>query len=95
MRTRCLIFGFLVSIFNLCAQDYPTKPIRIVVPFPAGGTTDIITRALAQKLSEEWKQPVIVDNRPGGGANIGAELSGEWKSGGCPRGGTAAGQYRD
>ena len=72
MRTRCLIFGFLVSIFNLCAQDYPTKPIRIVVPFPAGGTTDIITRALAQKLSEEWKQPVIVDNRPGGGANIGA-----------------------
>ena len=56
MRTRCLIFGFLVSIFNLCAQDYPTKPIRIVVPFPAGGTTDIITRALAQKLSEEWKK---------------------------------------
>ena len=75
MRTRCLILGFLVSIFNLCAQDYPTKPIRIVVPFPAGGTTDIITRALAQKLSEEWKQPVIVDNRPGGGANIGAEIA--------------------
>ena len=74
MRTRCLIFGFLVSIFNLCAQDYPTKPIRIVVPFPAGGTTDIITRALAQKLSEEWKQPVVVDNKVGGTGATGTLL---------------------
>jgi tripartite-type tricarboxylate transporter receptor subunit TctC len=55
------------------AQDYPAKPVRIVVPFPAGGPTDIVTRALGQKLTEEWKQQVIVDNRPGAGANIGAE----------------------
>jgi tripartite-type tricarboxylate transporter receptor subunit TctC len=55
------------------AQDYPTKAVRIVVPFPAGGTTDILTRAIGQKLTEEWKQQVIVDNRPGAGANIGAE----------------------
>jgi tripartite-type tricarboxylate transporter receptor subunit TctC len=55
------------------AQDYPAKPVRIIVPFPAGGTTDILTRAIGQKLGEEWKQPVIVDNRPGAGANIGAE----------------------
>ena len=57
------------------AQDYPNKPVRIVVPFPAGGGTDILSRAIGQKLTERWKQTVIVDNRPGGGANIGAEAA--------------------
>jgi tripartite-type tricarboxylate transporter receptor subunit TctC len=55
------------------AQDYPNKAVRIVIPFPAGGGTDILSRALGQKLTEQWKQPIIVDNRPGGGANIGAD----------------------
>jgi len=68
------LFGAAVlSGAAMAQQDYPNKPVRIIVPFPAGGTTDILTRAIGQKLSEEWKQPVLVDNRPGGGANIGAE----------------------
>ncbi len=62
-------------VFPLYAQNYPQKALRVVVPFPAGGTTDILVRAIGQKLTEQWKQPVIVDNRPGAGANIGAEVA--------------------
>lgn len=57
------------------AQNFPVKPLRIIVPFPAGGTTDILARAVGQKLTEEWKQQVVIDNRPGAGANIGAEVA--------------------
>jgi tripartite-type tricarboxylate transporter receptor subunit TctC len=57
------------------AQTYPTKPIRLILPFPPGGPTDIAGRAIAQKLSEQMGQPVIADNRPGATSNIGLELA--------------------
>ena len=53
---------------------YPAKAIRYVVPFPAGGPLDIVARAIGQELNKTWNQPVIVDNRPGAGGNIGADL---------------------
>ena len=57
------------------AQDsYPNRPIHIVIPFPAGGPADIAARIIGQKMSEEWGQPVVVDNRPGGNTIIGAEI---------------------
>lgn len=55
------------------AQDYPDQPVKLVVPFPAGGTTDVLARALGQKLAEKIGQPVIIENKPGAGATIGAE----------------------
>ena len=56
------------------AQDFPTKPIRIVVTFPPGGTTDIIARIVGQRMSESMGQPVVVDNRGGAGGSLGADL---------------------
>lgn len=57
------------------AQSYPMKPVRVIVPWPPGGGTDIFARAIGQKLSEAWQQQVIVDNRPGASGNIGAQLA--------------------
>ena len=56
------------------AEAYPRKPIRMIVPFAAGGGTDLIARITAQKLTEAWGQQVIVDNRPGAGGIVGTEM---------------------
>jgi tripartite-type tricarboxylate transporter receptor subunit TctC len=57
------------------AQNFPNKPVRVIVPFSAGGATDIVTRVVAQKLTDIWGQTIVVDNRAGAGGNIGADLA--------------------
>lgn len=57
------------------AQTYPLKTIRFIVPFTPGGSNDVVARVVGQKLSEAWKQPVVVENKPGAGGNIGAEAA--------------------
>ena len=67
-----LSFSLITGIVQ--AQNYPGKTVRLIVPFAAGGSTDVIARVLAPKLSEAWGQQVIVDNRPGGNTTIGTDI---------------------
>jgi len=66
--------AFGASTAAIAQLDYPTKPIRLVVPFTPGGSTDILARVIGQKLTEAWGKQVIIDNRPGAGGNIGVDL---------------------
>ena len=65
----------LIAAGAVCAQPYPNKAVRVIVPFAPGGATDIVTRVVGQKLGEIWGQQVVVDNRAGAGGNIGGELA--------------------
>lgn len=69
------VAGAMLIATVAAAQSFPTKPVRIIVPFSPGGATDIVTRILAQKLTEAWRQTIVVDNRAGAGGNIGADLA--------------------
>src|SRR5688572_26920361 len=69
-----VFFAFALAIPAASAQEWPQKAVRIVVPFPAGGSADLIPRVVAEKLAQQWSQPVIVENRPGAAGNIGADI---------------------
>jgi tripartite-type tricarboxylate transporter receptor subunit TctC len=83
MNFQCLKKSFVIgvvsvlgyfSLSSLAQGTYPNKPIRIVVPFPAGGTSDVLARQIGVKLTEAWGQPVVVENRPGSSGNLGADV---------------------
>src|SRR3954470_10661565 len=81
---RTFAYGFILALVGVAftqpspaaapAGDYPAKTIRYVIPFPPGGITDLMARTIAQKTSDAWKQSVVIDNRPGGNALMGADL---------------------
>jgi tripartite-type tricarboxylate transporter receptor subunit TctC len=74
-RLASTFFGaLLAAAIPAAAQDYPAQPVRIVVPYPAGGATDTLARTIATKLQEAWGQPVVVDNKPGASGAIGNDF---------------------
>ncbi|MGD9802463.1 MAG: Bug family tripartite tricarboxylate transporter substrate binding protein [Hyphomicrobiaceae bacterium] len=74
LRIALLVSAFLVLVAPASAQDYPSKPIRIIVPYPAGGPTDLVARKLGEQMQLLWGQPVVAENRAGANGNIAAQL---------------------
>src|SRR5207248_463531 len=74
MRLAWLFF-LLLHAALAAAQPYPAKSIRVIVPWAPGGSTDVLARLLAAKMSENWGQPAVVENKPGASGNIGSELA--------------------
>ena len=73
-KTAGAIAASLIVAASASAQNFPTKPVRIIIPFAPGGAVDTVGRMVGQKLGEAWKQPVVVENRPGAGGIIGADV---------------------
>src|SRR5262245_45166975 len=69
----CLCFSLAMLPRPVAAQDFPAKPVRWIVPYSPGGSSDFLARLIAQKLAESWRQQVVVENRPGAAGNIGTE----------------------
>ena len=70
LRFCALSLLLLAGAASAAVQDYPTRPIRFIVGFPAGGLADLMARSLGQKLTEAWGQQIVIDNRPGAGGII-------------------------
>ena len=76
-RAALVVLAVFAAVMPLSAQDYPSRAVKIVFPLAAGGGGDVFSRALADELQKLWQQPVLVENRPGGGQNIGARACAE------------------
>ena len=75
LATAALLIGALCAGQGAIAKDWPTQPVRIVLPYPPGGASDVTARLLGQKMGQAWDTSVVIENRPGANANIAAKIA--------------------